>query len=198
MCFLCGKPANRDDRHIDRNDICVVTLIDFKNKLVEQCKLRNDDWAENVLVRLSCTNDLVADDGIYHKKCLTRFLLNWPSPESSSKQRERPADDSMKQWFNMLCLWIEVDSDGELYTIQELHEKMYEMTRGESVYSTKWLKTKLIERYNDSIYFAERNGCQNVVCFRDSANRILYDAWYDSRKKRGISNYQNCCKVNIV
>ena len=89
----------------------------------------------------------------------------------------------MQQWFHMLCIWIDVESDGELYTLPELHTRMTELAAGEEVYGMKRLKQKLIDKYKDSIFFAEIDGRSNVVCFRNMVNYILNDAWYDARKK---------------
>ena len=77
----------------------------------------------------------------------------------------------------MMCIWLEVDADAELYTLQELHSKMSEMAGDENVYSIKRFKQKLQEKYGNKLYFAEIDGRSNVVCFRDMADYILYDLW---------------------
>lgn len=52
----------------------------------------------------------------------------------------------------------------------------------DEVYSRKWLKKKLEEKYESLIYFVEMNGKSNVVCFRDAAEIVINDKWYESRK----------------
>ena len=52
---------------------------------------------------------------------------------------------------------------------------MTELANGEAVYSTKWLKTNLKEKYNDSLYFAEINGRSGVVYFSYIVNHIVND-----------------------
>ena len=74
-------------------------------------------------------------------------------PDSVSNQKGRPVDENMQQWFRMLCIWLDVESDGELYTLQELHTRMTELAVGEEVYGMKRLKQKLIDKYKDSIFF---------------------------------------------
>ena len=59
---------------------------------------------------------------------------------------------------------------------------MTELANGEAVYSTKWLKTNLKEKYNDSLYFAEINGRSGVVYFSYIVNHIVNDKWYESQK----------------
>ena len=48
----------------------------------------------------------------------------------------------MLQLFEMLCIWLEVEADAELYTVTELHNKMTELANSEAVYGTRWLKKK--------------------------------------------------------
>jgi len=145
-CFLCSKTASKDVKNPGRNNVCLATTIELRRKLLEQCNSRNDDWGNNVYTRLSCSNDLVADEGLYHKTCLSRFLLNWPSPYAKNNDKGRPVDENLLQWFNMLCLWLEVEYDAELYTLTELHEKMTELASGEDVYCKKSLKKKLKDK----------------------------------------------------
>ena len=121
-------------------------------------------------------------EAVYHRECLTKFMLNWPSFEAQNKLKCRPVDESMLQSFEMLCIWLEVQADAELYTVTELHKKVTELANGEAVYGTKWLKTKLKEKYKDSLYFAEINGRFDVVCFSNMVNYIANDKWYESRK----------------
>ena len=63
---------------------------------------------------------------------------------------------------------------------------MTEFANGEAVEGTKWLKTKLKEKYKDSLYFAEINGRSDVVCFSNMVNYIVNDKWYESRKSDKI------------
>ena len=88
----------------------------------------------------------------------------------------------MQQWFQMMCIWLEVDADAELYTLQELHFKMSEMSGDENVYSIERFKRNLQEKYGNKLYFAERDGRSNVVCFCDMADYILNDLWQEEGK----------------
>ena len=72
--------------------------------------------------------------------------------------------------------------EGELYSVAELHEKRKEVTNSEDIYTRKWLKTKLKEKFADSIFFAELQGKADVVCFRDAAGYLINDKWYEIRK----------------
>ena len=84
--------------------------------------------------------------------------------------------------FNKMCDWLEMSAD-ELVTIDDLVSKCKSLTNSsESVYSSKWIKWKLTERYGDHIFFAPVEGRRDVVCFRDMASFILNDKWYSERK----------------
>ena len=65
----------------------------------------------------------MADEALYHKECLTRFMFNSPSFEAQNKPKGRPVDEKMLQSFEMLCTWLEVEADAELYNRAELHKK---------------------------------------------------------------------------
>ncbi|KAG1687726.1 hypothetical protein GQR58_008300 [Nymphon striatum] len=163
-CFLCAKRAVQDTKNPKRKSIHQVSTLELSKRLIEQCHVRSDGWGEAVFTRLSCSNDLVADEGIYHKECLQRFMSNKDSPDELAGEVGRPIDEEMHQWFQMLCIWLDVEAGAEFYTLQELHTKMSEIAHGEDVYSVKRLKQKLLKRYQDYIYFAEIGGRSNVVC----------------------------------
>lgn len=106
-------------------------------------------------------------------------------PEVTSttiKSQGRPGNQSMLPWFEMLCRWIELEADAELYTVAELHAKMAEFSRGSETYSPKRLKQKVQEHYKQFIFFAEIEGRRNVVCFRNMANYIINGPWHSDKK----------------
>ena len=105
------------------------------------------------------------------------------SPDPDCGERGRPRDEGMFHWFEMLCIWLEVDSDAELHTLKELHDKMASFAGEESVYSTKRLKQKLQERYGNKLYFSEVDGKPNVACFQGMADFYLNEMWKEERRK---------------
>ncbi|KAG1656137.1 Solute carrier family 35 member G1 [Nymphon striatum] len=175
--------AVQDTKNPKRKSIHQVSTLELSKRLIEQCHVRSDGWGEAVFTRLSCSNDLVADEGIYHKECLQRFMSNKDSPDQLAGEVGRPIDEEMHQWFQMLCIWLDVEAGAEFYTLQELHTKMSEIAHGEDVYSVKRLKQKLLKRYQDYIYFAEIGGRSNVVCFRRMVDYILNETWYEERNQ---------------
>ena len=73
--------------------------------------------------------------------------------DEENREGVRPADEEMLHWFEMLCMWLEIDSYAEPYTLKELHSKMSELAGDDSVYSLKRLKQKLQERYENKSYY---------------------------------------------
>ena len=53
-----------------------ATTIDVLKTIVEKCQERKDDWGREVEIRLSCSHDLVAGEGVYHEECFTRLMSN--------------------------------------------------------------------------------------------------------------------------
>ena len=184
--FLCAKEAATvDSKHpTRRKKVHQATTIGLKSKILEQCQKRNDKWSVEVETRLSCSMDLVANEGIYHSECLSRFMSFKPLHERNLGFSGRPTDLKLLASFNNLCNWLQNEADGELYSVRDLHAKMKELAgNGEEVYSAVWLKKKLKERYKDSIYFTEIDGVSDVACFKEMASYILNDAWYKERKE---------------
>ena len=87
----------------------------------------------------------------------------------------------MLQWFKVLIQWLDSESGAELYTLTELHSKMTEFSDGSGVYTVKRLKQKLQEHYQEHIFFANVEGRENVVCFRNMAKYIINEKWHSSR-----------------
>ena len=101
QCFLCGRSSTKDTKHPERNTIHVVTLLDFHRNLLEKCRRRDDNWSEEVFNRLNCCNDLVADEGRYHKTCLQRFMADKKSPDPDCG--ERAAQETKACFTGLKC-----------------------------------------------------------------------------------------------
>ena len=48
-------------------------------------------------------------------------------------------------------------------------------------YTTKWLKKRLLQHSGASIVIARRNGCEDVIYFKESANTLLYEFYRQNR-----------------
>ena len=142
-----------------------------------QCALRSDAWGLEVQGRLELCNDLIAEEAVYHVRCHTNFLRIVTNPS-----RGRPVDSMKAETFEKLCQWLEVN-DFELLTLQDVVSKAGELVPENcAVYTEKWLKQKLIDRYGEHIQFCEVRGRRNVICWKQMANYIVNEKWHDEQK----------------
>ena len=93
--------------------------------------------------------------------------------KKTDKNVGRPVDTALMERFEKICHWLEEEGDYELYTLNELQQKIEEMeAKG---YTNKHLKHKLQEWYGDHIYFIEDCGRANIVCFKEFANFVVQE-----------------------
>ena len=157
-----------------------VTTIPLRENILEQC---TDLWASEVQDRLHGCINLVPAEAIYHDSCFSRFMLNKQLNTATAKKTQgRPEDEEMGHCCKQLCQWLDLEAGSELYTVAELHAKMVELSAGAEVYTTKRLKQKLQEHYGECVIFAEVEGRDNVVCFRNMAKYIINEQWYLGKK----------------
>jgi len=128
----------------------------------------------------------VAAEARYHINCYSYFTSFKPitilDPKTNPNLGGRPVHRTMAEIFDRVCAWME-DGDNELYTIAEVHDKMHKLSvDSDSVYTPGYLKTLLLKRYGDHIYFASISGRRDVICFRNMAARIINDQWYENRE----------------
>ena len=179
QCFLCAKPCIPDKKHSDRKNFHLVTTLHFRDKILSFCTTRNDKWGIEVQRRSLDCHDFVAAEARYHKQCYERFYSEKTNDISSPG---RPLDQKSLKYFHLVCEWLE--SEAEIYSISEIHKKMSDIAgSGENIYSQKWLKAKLQQKYKDHIFFVEALGKSDVVCFRNMADYVVNDKWYTSRKE---------------
>ena len=50
-------------------------------------------------------------------------------------------------------------------------------------YSRRWMKVKSVEKYGERINLLEINGKLDVVCFKDTTDILINDAWYNERNE---------------
>ena len=129
--------------------------------------------------RLEGVHDLHAADAVYHRNCHSRFVQNLPRHKAEVK-RGRPVQVDCMEAFNKLCKKLEMEGENELYTVRELQDMMLNMcnsdsdlTQDEKIYSRTYFRELLMQRYQDSVYFASYPGREDVVGFRNMCNFII-------------------------
>ena len=194
-CFLCSKSAVGPTGKPLQDEASAVETIELRDNILEICNQRKDEWGTAVQARLQMCIDLPAAEAVYHRSCLRVFIKMKPSPKSDFQSSSgRPVDPHMSMAFNKLCEWLEV-ADEELYTLDELQDRMREMGGSDVVYSTKQLKRKLKDKYKEHIFFAEICGKKNVICIRDMASRIINNRWYSEREKDFVDESQRIVRA---
>ena len=112
--------------------------LECRSKMLKRAEERNDTWGKLVKGRSECCNYLVAEEEVYHTKCMSKIS----KVESESSKVGRPIDTDKSDAFVKLCSWLEEYDDCELYTINQVWELMKNMSKGE-VYNLQTLKKKL-------------------------------------------------------
>ena len=184
-CLYCGKECYKDKKNPYRGDITELKTIIKEEVILQVCKERNfDEWALEVHLRMLNSNDFQSTVGaVFHKSCKDQFNRGRGKPYSQNEERGRKVDAEKINAFDLLCDWL--DGEAELYTLNELQAKMQEFSCLDVTYSIKWLKTKLTERYKDNIFITELKGRKDIVCFRNTASRLISENWHDNRNEEG-------------
>ena len=130
-CFFCNTEVRFDEKHLHRcEDSRRVNKkkesVEMIKNIRERCDERRDQWGSTVKTRLSVSNDLVADEAVYHSSCYVSFFHN---DSIKNETPGRPA--AMQDIFERMCLWLQDESD--LYTLEELQMKMLEYSGNNDV-----------------------------------------------------------------
>ena len=133
LCFFCEITINKDYK--SSKEFSRVMTLEVKERVLKRASERDDEWGKTVESRLLSSNDLVAEEAIYHKACMGKFCL---SKTSVYEKRGRPVNTEMFNGFEAICAWLEEDDDCNLHTINELQEQIKLM--GYECYSKKRLK----------------------------------------------------------
>ena len=178
-CFFCSQPCVVDDFHAPNLELRHVETLEIRESTLEQCKVRDDAWALEVRSRLMTCCDLVAEEAIYHKNCHRNFYRTNVHPSCG-----RPVDSMKGETFDKVCEWLEVN-DCEFLTLQDVVNKAQTLVpNNDEVYSEKWIKQKLIQRYGDHIQFNEVRGRHNVICWKEMASYVVNEKWRENEGNR--------------
>ena len=90
-------------------------------------------------------------------------------------------NEERNEAFLKLIEFVE-ESDEEHLSFKQCQQKMAEFTN--EPYTTKWLKTRFLQHYGDSVVIANSFGNDDVMYFRDSANALLYHFYKQERSER--------------
>ena len=85
----------------------------------------------------------------------------------------------MCEAFEQLCDLLESSCENDLFSIDQLHQRITDIMQSEQVYSKKHLQWKREERYGKYIFFGKGN---NVIGFTDICSFLINDKWHNERK----------------
>jgi hypothetical protein len=175
-CFFCSQLCIAE-RQKDAKKMRHVETLEIRDSVLGQCAMRADAWGLEVQSRLLTCIDLVAAEAVYHNNCHLSFYR-----VSKYAACGRPTDSRKAETFEKLCEWLEVN-DFEMLTLQDVATKAQMLVpENDIVYSEKWLKQKLSDRYGDHIQFNEVRGRRNVICWKQMAAYIVNRKWHEQQK----------------
>ena len=142
--------------------------------------------------RVQNCSEFVAVDAIYHRSCLKNLIKQTDEKYSSVMGDERPCNNRrnneigrpenplMVEAFHQTCEWLECY--GEPKSMFEIEEYMSTLVEENVMWTRKYLKKKLQEKYGDNICFSS-DRYRDIIILKDMACRIINDRWYEERHK---------------
>ena len=100
LCFFCEKTINKDYK--SSKEFSRVMTLEVKERVLKRASERDDEWGKTVESRLLSSNDLLAEEAIYHKACMDKFCL---SKNSVYEKPGRPTE--MFNGFEAISAWLE-------------------------------------------------------------------------------------------
>ena len=111
-----------------------------------------------------------------HKKCNTNFLQG--SGNNAEGKSGRKVDEGRRKLFEKLCVLLDEKMEHNVMTLEEIHKKMIDLDESDDksqTYTKKHLKTKLLEKYENKIYFSSQERRADLLCFKDTTANIMRD-----------------------
>ena len=161
-CVFCGKTYTADEKDPEREkdvhlqstrSIETLSLISVKGEMM------NEYVSSNIVSEAVPTCRSLLSQYVSHLNVtmyLSYLYVNLKAKRKTMAQgmKGRPSKDS--DGFETLREWME--TEGDLYTLDELRTQLQLIMESEDVYCTRSIKCKLQEKYGENISFNEVRG----------------------------------------
>ena len=167
-CLFCGSLCEEiDAKHPDRwRKFSLVRTVDrpgkdnYKETILQVCKLRNDEWSQEVIVRISgAISDLHAADARYHCDCRKLFMHSKYLDLLQADNPHEEEDASLQMIIN--CM---VGDDQHIWNSVELFT-MYENFGGSQL-TRRSLVNSLCEYFGNKLLILTCPGVASLLVFR--------------------------------
>lgn len=143
----------------------------MKNNILKAACERDDDWGQQVSIRVGTVCDLVAAAAIYHDLCCVKFFSK---KSGTGEKRGRPSEDYVIAAMEDIYTFLDQAIDCQ-YSMDEVMRAI----TGEKP-TVKTVKEKLQEKYKERLIISQLHSHKTVLCFKEVGNKILNSAWYES------------------
>jgi hypothetical protein len=150
---------------------------------------------------------------VYHQSCSVNFRTRREIPfkyrqrhdETNKTKSGRPENEILAEAFAKVCSYVEENED-EQHTITDLTSLMnqYLEHTKENAYNPRYLKPKLREYFDESIFISEKHGQKDIVVLRKSLSSIIrkhyeyqHNAVDETEKMRIIETAAKLIKTDI-
>ena len=175
-CLICGEQCSSepDSKNPERwRRVVQCRTADrghnqdtLKDVILKACDARNDEWAQQVLIRVEgAVSDLHAADAQYHKDCMSTFR----GPRNIHFASHKPVQVE-DEAFNGVIHDLNEDRT-RIWNSIELHEQ-YIAHGGESL-TRRNLMSKLSQHFGHDILVLSGAGVASILSFRSKSSSIL-------------------------
>ena len=152
-------------------------LKNLRDILIEKL---DDPEARAIYERLLTCDDLVEAEARVHYECNRAAIVIKKNKRPSIG---RPSELTKLELFNQLC--TEIECSPTVYSASEAHALMLSYADGneDQVYSRRYILDNLKLKYGEHLLVCSKDGRSNLLCFRNMADFLITDSWYDKRKQ---------------
>ena len=177
-CVLCGFPLVNPKI---AKDINCATDSRILESVRTTCNLRNDEWSQEVLPRISAIEISRNTSTYYHRVCYVNFKTSKSKPmdvfpignDSHKKLRlGRPSDPQRLKAFSGVCKILEENADeDETYTIKQLCDLMLKYDC--EPHSEIFMKKMLLDKFGDDLVITSQPGLSDIILISPAASNIV-------------------------